>query len=280
MSELPLSTADVVLLAPRPAVRRSAWAVMRSVLFALYLRELKTRLDGRWGSALWVIGEPLANLVAMLLVYSAVRAVSLGGIDTLMFLVSGLLPFHLFKALVLRLMEGIDANQGLFAYRQVKPLDALLARAGVELTLMMGIVLTCVLGLAWLEHRVLPARPLELLLALAVLVALGSVLGLLAAVATSAHLARARSFVRMAFFPLYLMSGAMVPLAHLPQALREWLLLNPITQLIESIRMAFFGSTYRSPEGVSLALPLAWTLVVAVLALSLYRVRRDRLLPQ
>lgn len=279
MSELPLSTADVVLLAPRPAVRRSAWAVMRSVLFALYLRELKTRLDGRWGSALWVIGEPLANLVAMLLVYGALRAASLGGIDTLLFLASGLLPFQLFKALVLRLMEAIDANQGLFAYRQVKPLDALLARAGVELTLMAGLSAVAALGLAWLGHRVLPERPLELLVASAVLVALGVALGLLAAVATSAHFTRVRGFVRMSFFPIYLMSGAMVPLAHLPQGLREWLLLNPVAHLIESLRMAFFGVSYRSPEGVGLGLPLAWTLVVAVLGLSLYRVRRDRLLP-
>lgn len=279
MSELPLPTADVVLLAPRPAVRRSAWAVMRSVLFALYLRELKTRLDGRWGSALWVIGEPLANLVAMLLVYGALRAASLGGIDTLLFLASGLLPFQLFKALVLRLMEAIDANQGLFAYRQVKPLDALLARAGVELTLMAGLSAVAVLGLAWLGHRVLPERPLELLVASAVLVALGVALGLLAAVATSAHFTRVRGFVRMAFFPIYLISGAMVPLAHLPQALREWLLLNPVAHLIESLRMAFFGVSYRSPEGVGLGLPLAWTVVVAVLGLSLYRVRRDRLLP-
>ncbi|MEN9485187.1 MAG: hypothetical protein RJB37_3067, partial [Pseudomonadota bacterium] len=105
---------------------------MRSVVFALSLRELKTRLDGRWGGAVWVVGEPLLNMLAMLAVYSAMRARTIGGVDTLLFLVSGQMPYLLFKSLVLRLMEAIESNQGLFAYRQVQPIDAVLARSVVE----------------------------------------------------------------------------------------------------------------------------------------------------
>ncbi len=263
---------------PRPS--RSAGAVMRDVLFALYLREIKTRLDGRWRSVVWVIGEPLANLAVMLALYSSLRARVLAGIDTLVFLVTGVLSFLLLKSLVLRLMESIDANMGLFAYRQVQPVDAILSRAAVEVTLFAGMTLVCLIGLGWAGHVIVPQRPLELIAATALLVGFGVALGLLAAVGTAGTLNRLRTLVKLAFTPLYFLSGAIVPIAGLPPPAQQAMLHNPVTHLIESIRSAFLGPVYQSAAGVSLQLPLAWTLVTALLGLSLYRVRRHRLLLQ
>ena len=263
---------------PRPS--RSAGAVMRDVLFALYLREIKTRLDGRWRSVVWVIGEPLANLAVMLALYSSLRARVLAGIDTLVFLVTGVLSFLLLKSLVLRLMESIDANMGLFAYRQVQPVDAILSRAAVEVTLFAGMTLVCLIGLGWAGHVIVPQRPLELIAATALLVGFGVALGLLAAVGTAGTLNRLRTLVKLAFTPLYFLSGAIVPIAGLPPPAQQAMLHNPVTHLIESIRSAFLGPVYQSAAGVSLQLPLAWPLVTALLGLSLYRVRRHRLLLQ
>ena len=82
--------------------RRSAWGVMRDVLFALFLRELKTRLDGRWTTALWVIGEPLAGALLMLALYTLMRTREIAGVDTVLFLLSGQLSFMLLRSLVLR----------------------------------------------------------------------------------------------------------------------------------------------------------------------------------
>ena len=81
----------------------------------------------------------------------------------------------------------------------------------------------------------------------------------------------------MAFMPLYLGSGAIVPLAPLPQGLREWLLLSPLPHLIESIRIALFGPVYAAPQGIGLTLPLVWTGLATLLALALLQLRGDRL---
>jgi capsular polysaccharide transport system permease protein len=256
---------------------QSAWAVLRSVAFALYLREIKTRFGGRWWGALWTLGEPLASAAVMLGIYSLAHTRAVGGVDILLFLVTGLLPFQFFRHLMLRSMEAIDANQGLFAYRQVRPIDAVLARAMVEITLSLGVLAVAVLVLAWLGHDVLPRRPLELLAASALLAALGSALGLLAAVATGGALARGRVAIRVASLPLMVASGVLFPVAALPPAAREWLLLNPLLHVIESLRSAFFGSSYRELGAASLGLPLAWLLVTTALALGLYRLRRDHL---
>ncbi len=257
--------------------RRSAWGVMRDVLFALFLRELKTRLDGRWTTALWVIGEPLAGALLMLALYTLMRTREIAGVDTVLFLLSGQLSFMLLRSLVLRLMESIDANLGLFAYRQVRPVDAVLARAGVELAIFGGMALLILPGAAWAGHGLLPHDPLGLLLALLLLTLLGLAGGLLAAVGTHGALAMLRPVLKMAFMPLYLGSGAIVPLAHLPQGLREWLLLSPLPHLIESIRIALFGPVYAAPQGIGLTLPLVWTGLATLLALALLQLRGDRL---
>ena len=107
--------------------RRSPLQVMVAVNFALYLRELKTRMGGQWWGLLWTVGEPLAGAAVMLAIYMTVKARTLAGVDTLLFLTSGFLPFQLFRTLVLRGMEGIDANQGLLGYRQVRPIDTAFA---------------------------------------------------------------------------------------------------------------------------------------------------------
>lgn len=256
---------------------RGAWAVLKAVVLALALRELKTRLEGRWGGAVWVVGEPLANTALMLLVYGAMHAHTIAGVDTLLFLVSGQLPFLLFRSLALRLMDGIDANQGLFAYRQVQPIDAVIARAVVEVVLSLAVMLACALGLAWAGHDVLPTRPLEMALDLAILIGLGTSLGLLAAAGTGGAFVRLRGMVRMLFMPLYLGSGAIMPLAALPQHVREWLLWSPVAHLLESMRTSLFGTAYHPVDGVNRLVPLAWLLGLSTVALMLYRHRRDRL---
>jgi capsular polysaccharide transport system permease protein len=194
-----------------------------------------------------------------------------------LFLLSGQLSFMLLRSLVLRLMESIDANLGLFAYRQVRPVDAVLARAGVELAIFGGMALLILPGAAWAGHGLLPHDPLGLLLALLLLTLLGLAGGLLAAVGTHGALALLRPVLKMAFMPLYLGSGAIVPLAHLPQGLREWLLLSPLPHLIESIRIALFGPAYAAPQGIGLTLPLVWAGLATLLALLLLQLRGDRL---
>ena len=260
-----------------PASPPAAAAVMRAVVFALFLREFKTRLGGRWWGLVWALGEPLAGAAVLLGLYTLAHAHAVGGVDTVLFLVSGVLPFQLFKNLVLRPMEAIDANQGLFAYRQVRPIDTVLARALVELMLALGVLAMTLLALAWLGHDVLPRHPLELFGVSALLVALGSALGLLAAVATGGALARGRAAIRVATLPLMLASGVIFPVAALPPAVRELLLANPLLHLLERLRGAVFGSTYHALPQASPALPLAALLVCAALALALYRARRDRL---
>ena len=255
--------------------RRSAWEVQRAVLFALVLREMKARVGGQWIGAVWTLIEPLTHVLIIVTILGFLRGAVVPGVEYPVFLVTGLLPYFLFQHLTLRLMDGIDANRGLFSYRQVKPLDTLLSRAVVE-ALMNLVVYLFTLGLlAWLGFHVVPAALLEVLGVGAVVALLGTATGILAAVGTHDR-PRMRSFVRMAMLPLYFASGVIFQVDLLPREYLDWLLLNPMLHLVELSRHAFIPA-YTPAQGVQPLYPLLFALSVATLALLAYRVERLRL---
>jgi capsular polysaccharide transport system permease protein len=257
------------------ARRRSAWEVQRGVLFALVLREMKGRVGGQWVGAVWTLIEPLMHVLVMLAIFTAVRSGGVLGAELPVFLATGLLPYFLFQNLSIRLMDGITANRGLYAYRQVLPFDTLMSRALVEL-MMNALVYAVTLGLlGWLGFHVLPKDPLEAMGVHALLFLLGAGFGAFAAV-ISHERPRARSIIRISMLPMYIISGVIFPVNVAPPEILHGLLFNPLLHLIELSRHAFIAD-YPMLDGVSLRYPLLCALGVCALALALYRVDRLRL---
>lgn len=260
----------------RPHERRTPWEVQRAVVFALILREMKARVGGQWVGAVWTLIEPLSHVLIMVMIFSSISGRgAFPGIEFPVFLVTGLLPFFLFQHLSTRLMDGIDANRGLYSYRQVKPFDTLVSRAVVEL-LMNLLVYGFTLGLlGWLGFQVLPAGPLEMMAVHVVMFALGTGFGMFSAV-VSHERPRLRSFIRIAMLPLYVASGILFPIHLAPPDMLDWLALNPLLHLVELSRHAFIAE-YVPLERVSLLYPALFTLSLCALALLAYRADRLRL---
>ncbi len=257
--------------------RRSAWNVQRAVLFALLIREFSTRVGGQWVGAVWTLFEPLAHLLMLVTVLGMMQTAPLmPGMDYPVYLATGLVGYFLFQNLALRLMDGIDANRGLFAYRQVKPLDPLLARGIVE-TLMNLLVFGFTLGLlGWLGHEVLPTKPLEAMAGFGLVALLGTGYGITTAV-LSHERPRLRSLLRMVMLPLYFVSGVIFPVDLLPPETLAWLLWNPLLHLVEITRAAFVPA-YHPAEGINLLYPVLCTLGYWAAGLALYRADRRRLI--
>lgn len=256
--------------------RRSAWEIQRAVIFALVVRELRTRVGGRWLGTVWLIAEPLAHVLLMLTIFTYLRNVSAKHTDFPVFLVTGLLPFFMFRNISLRLADAVASNRGLFNYRQVKPIDTLVARALVEVGLYSAVYLSALVLLAWWGLPALPHEPLELAAVSAELITLGFSIGLVLAVLCH-NRPWIRSIVGLLFVPLYLMSGVIFSLASVPAELRAWLLLNPVAHLVDLSR-AHFIYGYQALEGVSALYPALCALVFAALGMSMYRVERHRLI--
>jgi capsular polysaccharide transport system permease protein len=256
--------------------KRSPSQIQRAVLVALVIRDLRSRVEGRWLSLLWMLFEPLAHVLLMMALFGFRHQVTSVNTEYPVFLVTGMLPFFLFRNLARRIPAAINSSRGLYAYRQIKPLDALLGRAIVEIALYGAVFLTVLLLLGWLGYVTTPVAPLELAGVLFVLLACGLALGLIFAVLGHER-PKVQSVIGMAFIPLYLLSGIIFPVQNLPMSVREWLLWNPVLHLIDHVRL-YFLPHHQELTGSNLAYPTAFTLCALALAMSSYRLYRHRLI--
>lgn len=244
------------------------------VLEALLLRELKTRFGQFRFGYLWALAEPLAHVVILSVIFGMRSPTTAQGVEFPIFLATGIIPFLLFSNMVNRSMTAITANQALFNYRQVKPLDTLVTRFILEVVIYAAVFVTFMTGAGWLGFDVSVQDPLTVLLVFLALGLFGLGLGALACVGATLAPDVAQ-VVPIILRPLYFISGIFFSVEVIPAEYRPWLLWNPILHAMELIRGSWFHAIdnhYGDP------VYLAWW-VVASLALGLltFHVNRTRM---
>ncbi|MHC5224855.1 ABC transporter permease [Ignatzschineria sp. LJL83] len=257
--------------------KRTPFQIMQDVLFALVLREFLTRFGERRMGAFWELFEAMANIAFMMFIFSVLRARSMPGIDMPMFLLTGMIPFFLMRNIIFKLMDSVGANQALFSYPNIKVFDTYVARVLVEC--MISATVYCIFIFIfgfWFGYDILVAYPLEWLMALLIGILFAFGLGVIFSIVTQVF-PNMKSFIRLLFLPLYLMSGVIFPLWIVPDKYLPWLLWNPFAHIISNIREAVFIN-YPGINGVTYSYPLICTIIVLFAGLGLYRLRRQRLL--
>jgi capsular polysaccharide transport system permease protein len=248
---------------------RSSSIITMSVWRALFLREALARISSGRAAWFWLLAEPVLNIAYLLLIYTAIRVRTIGGIDTDIWLIVGMLAFFMFRRTATQVMNGINANQALFSYRQVKPIDTLLVRGALEAFLMSIVTVILLSGAALFGHPVLPADPLAVLEAFFGLWLVGVGFGLTTSVAIQL-VPDLGKVIALVMIPLYILSGVMLPIAAVPQPYRDWLLLNPVAHGLEAARLGFAPYYYTVPE-LSIAYIYQFALVAIFLGLALQR---------
>lgn len=255
----------------QPMTRRSPLQVQRAVLFALYLREMKTRFGSHKLGYVWVALEPLLHIGALLLIFGLIADRTVPNISFPVFLASGVAPWMLFSNAVTRCMVAISSNKGLLGFSPVKPIDTVLTRILVEL-MMFVVVTALLLAIAWWMGYPVPiVAPLELIALVISLLIFGGSIGMMLAVLTHKR-DDIGKFVPTLLRPLYFVSGIFFMLAALPPNIRELALWNPLAHWLDLIRASIFVH-YPSASG-SWFVIAACTSVSLLFALMLYRVRR------
>lgn len=231
---------------PSPAPRGSL-AVTLAVWNALFLREAVARLTAARGAWVLIVLEPVLHTGFMLLIFTVLRAHGMLNADTAVWLVLGLSGYFTVQNVFQRSMGAIDANKALFAYRQVRPIDAVIVRAGLEAFLGLIILVSLLLILGYLGHPILPDQLLDTFAAFAGLMLCGLGIGLILSVCS--HLVpEIGSLMNFLFRPLYFISGAVMPLSIIPIKYREWVFLNPFAHGLELLRKSYFPVYHAAPE--------------------------------
>ncbi|MDC0725538.1 ABC transporter permease [Phytobacter diazotrophicus] len=254
---------------------RSGLEVQQAAVKALFLREIKTRFGKYRLGYLWAILEPAAHLFILLAVFGYIMHRTMPDISFPVFLLNGLIPYFLFSNIATRSIGAIEANQGLFNYRPVKPVDTIIARSLLETLIYSGvyIVLMCIVGVFGEKFTITSILTLILTWSLLILFAFG--FGLIFMVLGKTF-PEAEKFLPIILKPLYFISCVMFPLHAIPKEFWPYLLWNPIIHAVELSRESVV-SGYVS-EGVSLNYLALCALVALFLGLAVYRNREEAML--
>ncbi len=258
------------------SLSRPPMQVALSVWRALFLREAVSRLSASRTAWLWLLLEPMVHIGFLMFVFSVIRVRVVGGIETAVWLMVGMLAYFMFRRSAMQAMNAVKSNRALFNYRQVKPVDTVLVRAALEgfLMLIVSLMLLAVglfIGLD-IEFEA-PVLAISVLLGLW-LVGLG--FGLITSVLT-VLVEEMGNIVGLIMTPLYLASGVIFPISSAPQPYQSWLMYNPVAQGVEGMRCAF-ASYYHAAEGVSIAYIYEFALCSIAVGLLLHVRFRQRLI--
>lgn len=248
---------------------RGPLAVTVAVWQAIFLREALDRLFDMRFAWFWLLAEPVMHIGFMVFIFTVLRVRAIGNADAMVWIMVGMLAFFLFRRTAVQATHAVDSNRPLFAYRQVKPFDPVIARAVLEAILLAIITVILLLGAALLGHLAVPDDTLLVLAAAFGLWLFGLGYGLIAAVLMEL-IPEAEHVLNILMLPLYLISGVIIPVATIPVPYRDLLMLNPIVHGLELVRLGFFPY-YHSAPGLSVNYLYAWALVSLFVGLLLFR---------
>lgn len=239
---------------------------------ALILREALTRLFKRRAAWFWLLLEPLAHVALLGFIFSVIRQRHVGNMETLLWIVLGLLGFFAFRRTTIQTSKAIESNQALFAFRQVTPVDTVVARAVLELAMVAALFMIALSAIGLMGFDITPFDPIEALCAVAGLWAFGLGIGLISS-AVSAGATEFRDVLGMVMMPLYFVSGVLIPLSAIPEPYRGYLMYNPIANGLEGLREAFSPYYHSAPET---SLPYLYFVALCLLVFGLVAHRRFR----
>ncbi|WP_159084242.1 ABC transporter permease [Saccharobesus litoralis] len=248
--------------------KRSAIVVLKDVILALLIREVKTRFGAYRIGFIWALLEPIAHVLMFSVIFGARAREGFGGVETPIFIFTGIVPFLLFQNLFNRCKSAASANKGLFHYRYVKPFAAFIARIILEVMIFVFVACSLLALFWWAGYQVAIEDVLKCFVIILTLVVFASSLGVIAAFLTE-FFPESDKVLGIIMKPMLFVSGVFYTLDMIPQQYHVYLIWNPILHAIELFRDAFidgFESSY-----VSYPFVFMCAMTSLFIALRLYR---------
>ncbi len=242
------------------------------IINALIMREIMTRYGREGIGFLWLIAEPLAFCVGVIILWTAIKPEYEYGLRVAPFVMSGYMCLVMLRHIVGHGMSALRANIGLLYHRKITPLHIYISRAILELA---GATLAFIVVYASLLALGQVAAPKDFLLLLSgwlILAWLAFGLSMIMA----ALAIRYEAVERMGNIIMYLMipmSGAFIMAQYVPDSVRKYYLYIPFPHAIEMVRAGIWGEfvkTYYTP-----LYPIAFGTVLLLIGLLLLNINRD-----
>jgi capsular polysaccharide transport system permease protein len=218
---------------------KEAFRRQRHVLLALMLRNIRTRFFGHGFGYLIAIAWPLLHSVLIIVLFSLNGRMAPVGESTMLFVATGAVPFQVQAYLSTFMMTSVLQSRPLFAFPEVKVLDALIASIVLEILSSCTVVLLILL-IGWASGENMMPRDIEqAACAYGAAILLGVGVGFFNGTLCLAIPIWAMIF-SLCRILLWLASGTLFLPDSLPEPYRTMQSYNPIAQSIEWMRFAYY----------------------------------------
>ena len=255
---------------PRPLATIKLWLI-------LLTRELQTRFGQYYLGYFWMFGQPVAHVIVLSAIFSFRGREALPGIDLLMFIVTGVIPWFLFTNTTIQCSNAVNANKAFFSFQRIEVFDVLIARFLLEVFTNVNVAVCILFGAWWVGYNTYIDNFLGVMLHYGMIALLGGSLGIIISVGKS-YVREVERLIPILMRPLFFISAVFFSLHDIPTQYHGYLLWNPLLHMIENIRYHYFASlhsTYASTHYAAMC-----TLVILCLAMLLFYTNRHRLKAQ
>ena len=257
-------------------VARKPLQIFIAVQKALFWRELGMRFATSKTGLFWTFFAPFFQVFVFSVIRQWVRPHDTA-YNYAEFMAVGFVAYNLFKSIAIKATGSFNANKGLFIYKQVKPIDTIIARARVEIYIT-SIVIVAFLLLGYYAGIDVSVKDLPLFVAgMLWLIVFSIGVGLVLAVGNT-FFPSIGQFIQVVTILLLFGSAIFFDVGSLPPVAREVLLYNPLVHFMELLHGSYLYEL--DDRYVDYEYMLLWTLGVLYFGLWLYRRLEERIISQ
>jgi capsular polysaccharide transport system permease protein len=244
------------------------------VIHALMFREMRTRFGKYHLGYLWALIEPIFWIAAF---YGMFHFTGFGipyGMDLPGFIVTGIIPFMLYRETQNQVLMSVEANKPLLYYPNVMPIDLAIGRTLLEFATMSLIFILLMAVSVFMRGELVLESVLNVIFALVLASLLGLSIGLFFS-SVAKYLPSVERVIKVLMRPMLWVSGIFYTVNDMPLGVRELLLYNPVIHIVEFMRDAWYP-TY-TVHYAEIMYPVMWIVLFGYFGIVLERRSRNRI---
>nr|WP_086941021.1 ABC transporter permease [Thaumasiovibrio occultus] len=249
-------------------LKRSALRIWGDVIFAIFLREIKSTFTDKFGLS-WALISPMIMVTTMVIMRNPFDGGSTHSMPTVFFVVYGVVLVQFFLGTFGSTSNAIQKNKPLYAFRQVQPISSVLAISCFELLNKTALLLLLALLAYLFKFAPKMVDPLALLAVIFKVWILSASLGTMFSLA-ACFIPEVNKVKSILTRPLFFISGIFFSLQDIPRVFWPYLTWNPLLHAVELAR--YYAYPAYGMVGVSEFYLNITTLTTLTLALCCYQI--------
>jgi capsular polysaccharide transport system permease protein len=204
------------------------------------MRETKTRFGTNKFGYLFALLEPMSQILLFTIIFGIILERTLpSGVEYPIFLMVSISFWTLFNSIINMSTNAINANKSLLVYKNVKPLDTIISRVFIEITLFIIVFIILTFTFYLFDFHTIPFDILLFILTLFEFIIFSFSLGFLFSI-IFIFSPLSGKIIKIAMKPLYFISAVLYPINLIPIEYQEYFLINPIANLMDLLRYSYF----------------------------------------